>query len=153
MTTTRQKLERLVRLLEAEHPVHNRLDLMLLVEDVHLLEPILRSVDNALDCDVPAQRQQVDVRAVLCRIDLPGHVANAVNETTKGDRVEALLEGLRAAGLENDIGSVAVCHAHHFFFPVWLRAVVDGIVGAEGLGLLELSVGGRCDYHYHYSHR
>lgn len=143
MSPTGQKLKRLIRFLEPKYPVHNRLNLMLFIETHHLLKPILRAVDNPLDRNIPSQRQHVHVRAVLRRIRLSRHIANAVNETTERGGVEALPECLCTASLENDISTVVVCHTHHFVFPVWLRVVVNGIIGTQSLSLFELAVRGR----------
>lgn len=142
-----QKLQCLLCLVEGELPVHHRLDLVLLVEPDHLLEPVLGSVDNTLQSHVSSQGKHVHVRPVVRFIDLAGEVSDAVDKTAEGDAVEALFQGLSSAGFEHNVGTVVVGYFHDGLFPVGVLAVVDCVVGPELLGLGEFLVGGRGDDH------
>lgn len=138
-----QKLQCLLRLVEGKLPVHHRLNLVLLVEPDHLLEPVLGSVDDALQSHVSSQGKHVHVRSVVRFVDLAGEVSDAVDKTAEGDAVEALLQSLGTTGFEHNVGAVVVGYFHDGLFPVGVLAVVDCVVGAELLGLGEFLVGGR----------
>lgn len=141
MSSACQELERLFGLFEGEYPVDNGVNLVLLVELHHLLEAVLGTVDDSLDRQVLAQCEHIHVESVVRILLLPGCVADAIDQSTKGDAIKGLAQGLRAAGFEDDVCAVVVRHPHHFLVPVGVRAVVDGIVGSELLRLLQLLVG------------
>lgn len=148
MRSTVQELEGLLGLCKGELPVNHRPDLVLLVELHHLLEPVLRAVENALESNVPPQCQHVHVGPVIRLVHLAGEISNAVDETAKCDTIEALFQGLRAAGLEDNVCAVVVGVLHHSLFPVGGCAVVDGVVCSELLGLSKFFVGRGSNDHY-----
>lgn len=56
-----QILQSILRLFKLELAVNHRVDLFLLVQPQHLLEAILRAIQNALECDVPRERKYVGI--------------------------------------------------------------------------------------------
>lgn len=143
VTPTLKELEGLFRLHKGKHPIHHGPNLMLLIEADHLLKPILRSINNALQSHRPPQSQEVHIQPVIPGIYLAGDVTDAVDETTKCDAIKALSQRLGTTGLEDDIRAVVLSPIHDLFFPVGRGAVVDGIVGAELFGLFQLCIRGR----------
>lgn len=135
MTATIQELERLLRLFEGEEFANNWVNLMLLIELVHLLEAVLGSINNTLDSNVAAQNQYIQIRPVIRLINLARDVTNAVDQPAKGNTTQALVESFGSADFEDDISAVVVCYTHDFFLPVGCFAVVDCVVCAEFLGL------------------
>ena len=83
MTATIQELERLLRLFEGEEFANNWVNLMLLIELVHLLEAVLGSINNTLDSNVAAQNQYIQIRPVIRLINLARDVTNAVDQPAK----------------------------------------------------------------------
>lgn len=111
------------------------MNLMLLVELVHLLEPILRSVNNTFESDIATQDQEIQICPVIRLIDLAREVTDAVDQPAKGNTAQALVESSGSTNFEDNIRAVVVCYAHNFFLPVGSFAVVDCVVCAEFLGL------------------
>lgn len=145
VATALQELERLLGLVEGEGAADDRADLMRLVESNHLLKSVFGAIDDPLQSDSASQRQQVHVQPVIVRVHLARDVANAVDQSTKGNAIEALPQSLGSTRLENDIGAVVVSPLHHLRFPARGGAVVDGEIGTELFGLVQFRIGGRSD--------
>lgn len=96
---TLQEFECFLSLSEREDPVNYGVDLVLLIEADHLLEAILGAVNNSPEGHCPTKGQQVDIQAIFISIDLARNVADAVDQTSEGDAIEALPQSFGAANL------------------------------------------------------
>jgi len=142
MSPTVNISERLSRVVKRKLLVHDGPDLAVLIRPQHLLEPIPRPVEHALERDVPPQREHVGVELRLGpgRVELARQVPDARDEAAKRHTVERLEQRARAAALEDDVCARAARYGQDLVVPGGRAAVVYGVVGAEGAGAREFLV-------------
>jgi len=132
MCTRKQVFQRFLGLIKFKHLVNDRMNLMLLIKAQHFLEPILRAIQNALERDIPAQRQHIRTQATRRRqILLAAQIANAVDQAAEGHAIKRLPQRLRAAILKHDVRTLTTRHPQHLSRPRRRGDVVDGVVRAE----------------------
>lgn len=118
-------------LAETELLLHRQLQVLARHEPSHLIQLHLGADHDTPDDSTLAHRHCSNIRHLVLRA--LGEEADAGDDTTVGDGVDALGDRAGAAVLENDVGAVAVGDLQDFLGPVGGGLVVDDVVGAVGL--------------------
>jgi hypothetical protein len=92
MPPSKQLLERLFCLIKLEHLINNGMYL-LLIKLQHLLKSFSGTVQDALQRNVPLQRQHIGIRSVSLGIFLPRQVSNTIYKSTKSYATRKIFEG------------------------------------------------------------
>lgn len=111
MTPTSHILKGLLRLIKSESPIPDGMDLLLRIQFQRLLQSIPRPIPDALERDIPPQRQHVSVDDSVpigaSSIDLAAQVADTGDQTAPFDARETLGQGRGPTLLEDDVGAFA----------------------------------------------
>lgn len=128
----------LLELLKRKHLlINNRLDVVCLNRSIHLFKLL-----SAAHIDT-ANGANVDKRIKQSRLLVAGATdeANDGDDTFEADGLERLLQSVGAADFDNVVYADAAGELFGGFAPVGVVAVVDDVVGAEGLELVGLFLG------------
>lgn len=102
-----------------KYPINLKRNSTLLRECKQLLQLISRTIQDALQSDIPSQGKNIDVQQILSFIVLlTTEIADGCDQTTPGDTVKALAEGLATSYFEYDVRAVVLGVFEDFFLPV-----------------------------------